>query len=112
MLGAIRAASSRSSVRVGSPPCLFEAQNLIFIFQKAFSSSAPRAADLAKLILIGHLARDPESRQTKNDREFVTFAQLLTLRLQYVSYTCSYPGIQLPRKTTRLLRRMPTVVCY
>ncbi|KAF9468905.1 single-strand binding protein family-domain-containing protein [Collybia nuda] len=54
MFGAIRTASSRSSVR-------------------AFSSSAPRAADLAKLVLIGHLTRDPESRQTKNDREYVTY---------------------------------------
>ncbi|KAG5644566.1 hypothetical protein DXG03_008140 [Asterophora parasitica] len=59
MFGAIRAAASRSSVR-------------------AFSTSTPRAADLAKLVLIGHLARDPESRQTKNDREFVTYTVATT----------------------------------
>ncbi|KAF5388319.1 hypothetical protein D9615_000110 [Tricholomella constricta] len=54
MFGAIRAAASRSSVRT-------------------FSTSTPRAADLSKLVLIGHLTRDPESRQTRNDREFVTY---------------------------------------
>ncbi|KAF8076071.1 single-strand binding protein family-domain-containing protein [Lyophyllum atratum] len=59
MFGAIRAAASRSSVR-------------------AFSTSNSRAADLSKLVLIGHLTRDPETRQTKNDREFVTYTVATT----------------------------------
>jgi len=54
MLSAIRTAASRSSVR-------------------AFSTSVPRAADLAKLTLVGRLIRDPEVRQTRNDKEFVTY---------------------------------------
>ncbi|KAG5716060.1 hypothetical protein E4T56_gene10796 [Termitomyces sp. T112] len=54
MLCAIRAAASRSSVR-------------------AFSTTSSRAADLAKLTLIGYLARDPETRHTKNEREYVVY---------------------------------------
>ncbi|KAG6919273.1 hypothetical protein DXG01_007405 [Tephrocybe rancida] len=55
MFGAIRAAASRSSVR-------------------AFSTTSSRAADLAKLTLIGRLVRDPEVKQTKNEREYVTYS--------------------------------------
>ncbi|RDB20522.1 Single-stranded DNA-binding protein rim1, mitochondrial [Hypsizygus marmoreus] len=54
MFCALRAAASRPAIR-------------------SFSTSVPRAADLSKLVLIGHLARDPETRQTKNDKEFVTY---------------------------------------
>jgi single-stranded DNA-binding protein len=32
-----------------------------------------RASDLSKLSLIGYLARDPETRLTKNDKEFVSY---------------------------------------
>jgi len=54
MLGSIRTAASRSSVR-------------------AFSTSTPRTADLAKLMLIGRLIRDPEVRQTRTEKEYVTY---------------------------------------
>ncbi|GLB33493.1 putative single-strand binding protein [Lyophyllum shimeji] len=54
MFCAIRAAASRSSVR-------------------SFSTSIPRASDVSKLILVGRLTKDPETRQTKNDREYVTY---------------------------------------
>ncbi|KAF8225412.1 hypothetical protein L208DRAFT_1408491 [Tricholoma matsutake] len=40
---------------------------------RAFSTSAPRAVDLAKLVLIGRLAVDPQVRQTKSSKEFVTY---------------------------------------
>ncbi|KDR83449.1 hypothetical protein GALMADRAFT_219276 [Galerina marginata CBS 339.88] len=40
---------------------------------RAFSTSSSRASDLSKLVLIGHLAKDPEARQTKNDKEFITY---------------------------------------
>ncbi|KAF8165068.1 hypothetical protein B0H34DRAFT_221589 [Crassisporium funariophilum] len=40
---------------------------------RAFSTTPRRAADLAKLTLIGHLTRDPETRLTKRDKEFVTY---------------------------------------
>ncbi|KAG6831883.1 hypothetical protein H0H92_007000 [Tricholoma furcatifolium] len=59
MFGAIRAAASRSSIR-------------------AFSTTTSRAADLAKLTLIGTLTRDPESRMTKNDREYVVYTVATT----------------------------------
>jgi len=32
-----------------------------------------RASDLSKLSLIGYLAKDPETRLTKNDKEFVSY---------------------------------------
>ncbi|KAG6866502.1 hypothetical protein C0991_003046 [Blastosporella zonata] len=59
MFGAIRSAASRSSVR-------------------AFSSTSSRASDLAKLTLVGNLIKDPEVRQTKNDREYVVYTVATT----------------------------------
>ncbi|KAL1732737.1 hypothetical protein FB107DRAFT_258262 [Schizophyllum commune] len=40
---------------------------------RAFSTSASRAADLAKLTLIGRLGKDPEVKTTKTDKEYVTY---------------------------------------
>ncbi|KAI0952557.1 hypothetical protein AcV7_008316 [Taiwanofungus camphoratus] len=48
---------------------------------RAFSTSASRSADLAKLILIGRLGKDPELRFTKNNKEYV----------QYTVATTNYP---------------------
>ncbi|KIY72987.1 nucleic acid-binding protein [Cylindrobasidium torrendii FP15055 ss-10] len=39
---------------------------------RTFSTSASRA-DMARLTLIGNLGADPETRNTKNDRQFVTY---------------------------------------
>ena len=38
-----------------------------------FSTTANRASDLAKLILIGRLGRDPEVRTSKHDKEYVSY---------------------------------------
>ena len=38
-----------------------------------FSTTANRASDLAKLILIGRLGKDPEVRTSKNDKEYVSY---------------------------------------
>ncbi|KAG5653089.1 hypothetical protein H0H81_002388 [Sphagnurus paluster] len=59
MFGIIRNATSRSSIRT-------------------FATTTPRASDLSKLVLIGNLIRDPEIRQTKNDKEFVTYTVATT----------------------------------
>ncbi|EIM85559.1 uncharacterized protein STEHIDRAFT_60123, partial [Stereum hirsutum FP-91666 SS1] len=40
---------------------------------QAFSTTSSRAADMAKLTLIGRLGRDPEVRTTKTDREYVSY---------------------------------------
>jgi len=40
---------------------------------RAFSTTPHRASDLAKLLLIGHLVKDPESRLTKHDKEYFTY---------------------------------------
>lgn len=40
---------------------------------KTFSTSAPRAADVAKVILVGRLGREPEVRTTKSDKEYVSY---------------------------------------
>ncbi|GBE79364.1 single-strand binding protein family-domain-containing protein [Sparassis latifolia] len=48
---------------------------------RAFSTTPSRSADLAKLMLIGRLGKDPEVRTTKNNKEYV----------QYTVATTNYP---------------------
>ncbi|TFK43260.1 hypothetical protein BDQ12DRAFT_171006 [Crucibulum laeve] len=55
MLGALRAATSRATSA------------------RAFSTSSARRADLAMLTLIGRLAKDPEVRLTKNEKQYLTY---------------------------------------
>ena len=50
-------------------------------FLQGFSTSASRAADLAKLTLIGRLGKDPEVKTTKTDKEYVTYVLKVSLRL-------------------------------
>jgi hypothetical protein len=40
---------------------------------KLFSTTASRASDVAKLILVGRLGKDPEVRTSKNDKEYVSY---------------------------------------
>ncbi|TFK92965.1 nucleic acid-binding protein [Polyporus arcularius HHB13444] len=40
---------------------------------QAFSTSASRSADMAKLLLIGRLGKDPELRYTKSNKEYVSY---------------------------------------
>ncbi|KAF8665714.1 hypothetical protein AX16_000164 [Volvariella volvacea WC 439] len=54
MLTTLRAASQRTGLR-------------------AFSTTPTRSADLAKLVLIGNLAREPEAKVTKTDKEYVVY---------------------------------------
>ncbi|KAJ7233139.1 hypothetical protein B0H12DRAFT_1192114 [Mycena haematopus] len=44
---------------------------------RAFSTST-RSHDVAKLVLIGNLGRDPEVKMTKNDKEFVSYSVATT----------------------------------
>lgn len=39
-----------------------------------FSTTATRSSDVAKLILIGRLGKDPELRVTKSEKEYVSYA--------------------------------------
>ncbi|PVG01026.1 nucleic acid-binding protein [Serendipita vermifera] len=48
---------------------------------RTFSTSASRASDVAKVILVGRLGREPEVRTTKSDKEYVS----------YVVATTNYP---------------------
>ncbi|KAF7978350.1 hypothetical protein HWV62_995 [Athelia sp. TMB] len=40
---------------------------------RAFSTSTARSSDVAKLILIGRLGKNPEVRVSKNDKEYVSY---------------------------------------
>ena len=65
MLASIRTAAARAAslrIRCAAPT-----------FVNAFSTSSARSADLARLSLIGTLVRDPETRLTKNDKEYVVY---------------------------------------
>lgn len=73
MFNAIRVAASRAPARVGSS-CLASPSPPKHSHYQSFSTSASRAADLSKLVLIGRLSRDPEARVTRNDKEYVTYA--------------------------------------
>ncbi|KAH7888052.1 single-strand binding protein family-domain-containing protein [Phlebopus sp. FC_14] len=41
--------------------------------RRAFSTTGSRSHNLSKLILIGRLARDPEVRTTKSEKEYVSY---------------------------------------
>ncbi|CAL1701561.1 unnamed protein product [Somion occarium] len=40
---------------------------------RTFTSSSVRASDLAKLILVGRLGKDPEVRKTRSDKEYISY---------------------------------------
>ncbi|KIM67787.1 hypothetical protein SCLCIDRAFT_1209928 [Scleroderma citrinum Foug A] len=46
--------------------------------RRAFSTTSSRSYDVAKLILIGRLGKDPEVRTTKSDREYVSYTVATT----------------------------------
>lgn len=62
MLASIRTAASRAASLRAAPALV-----------NAFSTSSARSADLSRLSLIGTLVRDPETRLTKNDKEYVMY---------------------------------------
>lgn len=96
MFGAIRAAASRSSVRVSLFSRAAAHHVLNDAVLQAFSTTSSRAADLAKLTLIGHLTRDPETRYTKNEKEYV----VCVLNTCLITGTDFHPGILSQHPTT------------
>lgn len=40
---------------------------------RSFSTSSARKADLSRLVLVGHLVRDPDLRITKTEKEYVVY---------------------------------------
>ncbi|KAM5534884.1 hypothetical protein V8D89_011439 [Ganoderma adspersum] len=51
----------------------FSARSALRASSRAFSTSSPRAADMAKLCLIGRLGKEPELRYTKTNKEYVSY---------------------------------------
>ncbi|KAF7800113.1 hypothetical protein EIP86_011358 [Pleurotus ostreatoroseus] len=45
---------------------------------RAFSTTPARSADLAKLVLIGRLGKDPEVKRTRTDKEYVAYTVATT----------------------------------
>jgi single-stranded DNA-binding protein len=45
---------------------------LMVVPEQAFSMSSSRSSDVAKLILVGRLGKDPEVRITKNEKEYIS----------------------------------------
>ncbi|PCH41329.1 hypothetical protein WOLCODRAFT_151373 [Wolfiporia cocos MD-104 SS10] len=53
--------------------------NAFRVASRAFSTSSARSADMAKLLLIGRLGKDPEVRVTKNSgKEYVSYTVATT----------------------------------
>ncbi|KXN87961.1 Single-stranded DNA-binding protein rim1, mitochondrial [Leucoagaricus sp. SymC.cos] len=72
---------------------------------KAFSTSRPVFWDVAKLTLVGRLAKDPEIRSTKNEKPYITYT-VMTLN-----------GVNTNQGGTRMTQRqtVPTyhrVLCF
>ncbi|KAI6151765.1 single-strand binding protein family-domain-containing protein [Pisolithus tinctorius] len=59
---------------------MFSAARLAFSNgqRRTFSTSPSRSYDVAKLILVGRLGKDPEVRTTKSDREYVAYTVATT----------------------------------
>ncbi|THH01851.1 hypothetical protein EW026_g909 [Hermanssonia centrifuga] len=64
---------------------------------RAFSTTSSRAADLAKLTLIGRLGKDPEVKRTKTDKEYVMYTVATT---NYPSPPPNADGSRPDSKTT------------
>jgi single-stranded DNA-binding protein len=67
-----------------------------------------RGRDMARLTLIGNLARDPETRLTKNDKEYIMYAAIL-LTSGYLS-TLAFQLVTQLQRTVPVPRRMPMEV--
>jgi hypothetical protein len=78
------------------------------ILHQAFSSTPTRSYDLAKLVLVGRLGKEPELRTTKNDKEYVS-SVLLSLPLSPLMLPLDTP---LQHPISPLPRRIPTAVCF
>ena len=49
---------------------------VLILLNQAFSST-PRALDVSKLVLVGHLGSEPELRMTQHNREYVVYEDII-----------------------------------
>jgi hypothetical protein len=74
ILAAVRRTLAAPSTARVSPHVFFSSRVLADLTRRqAFSTTRTSRADVAKLILVGRLGRDPEVKTTKNDKEYVAY---------------------------------------
>jgi hypothetical protein len=83
--------------------------------RQAFSMTPSRGRDMARLTLIGNLTREPESRLTKNDKEFIVYVIILlasgyfSTRHIVISYTVVTNGPQPPADANGGIEYHPSI---
>jgi len=111
---------SRLSVQAGILPVILLAYVVLYGLwillpkRQAFSTTPIRGRDMAKLTLIGNLAKDPEARLTKNEKEYIVYASILLLYNATILFSSPQIYCRYPRSCSSCRRKWrydnPTVI--
>lgn len=67
--------------------------------RQGFATTRPVGSDLSKLTLIGRLTKDPETRLTKNEKEYCVYvypSQCVGLNISLHAFLRAFAGIDIP----------------